>query len=235
MKQKVFISLLAAVFCASAGTLKAQDCASGYCPDSITVHHVANDVSPVTVTITYPVVETTLGSGGTDNYCWLTQNLGATAQPSSPTDGSVEPRGWFWQFNRKQGYAYDGSRTPSTTWTASISENMDWQTGNDPCTLLLGANWRLPTKTEWDNALAEGGWDGYNSSFDSVLKMHLMGDLGYTSGAFQLSGSSGFYWSSTQNATDNARAWYYNTASQLATMNHNYKSYAIAVRCVYAL
>ncbi len=62
-------------------------------------------------------------------------------------------------------------------WISSISENSDWLPANDPCTLLLGSGWRLPTLIEWETADATGGWDNYNETFASVLKLHAAGYL----------------------------------------------------------
>ncbi len=156
-----------------------------FCPASVTVNHVAGNVSPETVTITYPLVKTTLGSSDGTPNCWIAQNLGATTQATSATDASDAAAGWYWQFNRKQGYAYNtgtSTRTPNTTWINPNTVTSDWETVNDPCTILLGSNWRLPTSTETSNADSDrygGGWNGYNDVYASVLKIHAAGQLNY--------------------------------------------------------
>jgi len=166
------------------------------CPSSLTVTHTAAGVVPVTKTVTYGVVSTNLSGA---NKCWITQNLGADHQASSATDATEASAGWYWQFNRKQGYKHDGTtRTPNTTWITSINENSDWQSGNDPCRLLLGAGWRIPTYTEWENADANGGWNNWNGTYASVLKLHAAGNLGGSGGSLSNRGIGGFYWSSTQ-------------------------------------
>ena len=59
--------------------------------------------------------------------CWLTQNLGSDRQATLLTDNSEAASGWYWQFNRSQGYKLDGSiRTPSTSWVSSIYESANW-------------------------------------------------------------------------------------------------------------
>ena len=193
------IILITAFLWATAIATQAQDCATGYCPEPFIVTHKQGDISPLTQTTTYGVVESTL-SGAT--ACWITQNLGATAQASSATDASVAARGWFWQFNRKQGYAHDGTtRTPSVVnWITAIDENSDWLAENDPCTLLLGGNWHIPTATEYGNVVTNGAWTEYTDAYNSVLKIHAAGVM--NSGNMLDEGARGLYWSSTQDATN---------------------------------
>ena len=166
------------------------------CGDNLNITHIAGEVAPVTKTVNYGTVLTNLSGA---NKCWITQNLGADHQASSATDATEASAGWYWQFNRKQGYKHDGTtRTPNTTWITSINENSDWQSGNDPCRLLLGAGWRIPTYTEWENADANGGWNNWNGTYASVLKLHAAGNLGGSGGSLSNRGIGGFYWSSTQ-------------------------------------
>ncbi len=238
MRHRIFISLLAAGLCAAIGTLRAQNCATGYCPKSVTFHHFIDGISPETVTITYPVVETTLGSiDGTTN-CWLAQNLGATTQATSATDASDAAAGWYWQFNRKQGYAYNTStstRTPNTTWEDPMTGSIDWLAVNDPCILLLGDSWRLPTITEWENADTSGGWDNPTEVYNSVLKLHAAGRLSNTTGSIINRGSYGHYWSSTHDSGDinNGRYFYFYSSS--AALFDNFRSYGQNVRCIMEL
>ena len=194
------ISFLTAFILAMAFAASAQNCATGYCPETLIVTHKQGDISPLTQTTTYGVVESTLSG---DTACWITQNLGATAQASSATDASVAARGWFWQFNRKQGYAHDGTtRTPSVlNWIDAIDENSDWLAANDPCTILLGSNWHIPTATEWANVNTNGAWATETDAYNSVLKMHSAGRLADADGSLILEGNRGFYWSSIQGAS----------------------------------
>src|SRR5699024_8442454 len=91
--------------------------------------------------------------------CWITQNLGANQSAISATDGTEAAAGWYWQFNRAQGYKHDGTtRTPSNAWTSwiggttGINESAQWSSVNDPCVNLLGSGWRMPTHAEWTAA-----------------------------------------------------------------------------------
>jgi len=104
-------------------------------------------IASETKTVTYKKVLTNLSGF---NKCCITQNIRASSLASSATDNTEASTGWYWQFNRKQGYKSYQGRTP-ITWPY-ISENSDWITANDPCTILHVGGWRIPTKTEWESA-----------------------------------------------------------------------------------
>ncbi|MCX6304961.1 MAG: hypothetical protein NT040_08335 [Bacteroidetes bacterium] len=139
------------------------------CGISFTMTHLAlgSGVAPVNKTVTYGnVVYEATGP----NTCWITQNLGATHEAATSYDDTEASAGWYWQFNRQQGYKHDGTnRTPNTTWIADIFEDSDWVAANDPCALLLGVNsgWRLPTYSEWTAVRSQWIWPWY--PFDGPL------------------------------------------------------------------
>jgi hypothetical protein len=198
------------------------------CGNSFTINHVAGSVAPVDKTVTYGTVETDLTGS---NKCWITQNLGAYHQATTATDATEASAGWYWQFNRKQGYKHDGTtRTPNTTWITSISENTDWLPANDPCTLLLGSGWRLPTHTEWETADATGGWDNYNETFASVLKLHAAGGLTTSDGSLVHRGLNGNYWSSSQFNSDGGCRMNFDSGNSF--MNYYFKAIGFSVRCL---
>lgn len=169
------------------------------CGSSFAVTHLASGgVAPVDKAVTYGTVTSSLSGA---SKCWITQNLGSDHQATSATDATEASAGWYWQFNRKQGFkmADDGTtRTPATTWISPISETSDWTAANDPCTIELGAGWRIPTNTEWTNAKTNGGWTNYTGTYNSVLKLHAAGYLGNSNGSLNGRGTVGSYWSSTQ-------------------------------------
>lgn len=206
--------------------LQAQNCVTGYCPATLTVHHNAGLVSPATVDITYKVIESTISGA---QKCWLAQNLGATQQATAATDATAASAGWYWQFNRPQGYSHNGTtRAPTTTWVTPISETGDWQLANDPCRLFLGGAWRLPTSTEW--ATAKTGWTTYTNGYNSVLKLHAAGRLANTSGDLNSRGTYGHYWSSTWGSSTGANNLYL-TASVVMILNYP-MAYGYSVRCL---
>lgn len=205
------------------------------CGSTMVINHTtANGVAPVAKDAAYKTVATSIG--GTGIKCWITSNLGATNQATSADDGTEDAAGWYWQFNRKQGFKHDGTtRTPNTTWINPIAENSDWAAGNDPCTIELGTGWRLPTKTEWQNADASGSWTNYYQSFNSDLKLHGAGTLStsngsYIDGALNQRDTYGYYWSSTQ---ANATSGYSMLSGTLNSLIVGYlKSDGFSVRCL---
>jgi hypothetical protein len=185
-------------------------------------------VAPVNKTTTYGTVTNIPGEA---TKCWITKNLGATQQAISVNDSPEASAGWYWQFNRKQGYKHDGTnRTPNSAWISNISENVDWQGANDPCNLELGTAWRLPTYTEWNNVNNTGGWTNWNGPWGSDLKLHAAGYLYNSSGSLNGRGSVGYYWSSTHNST--VYSFYLYFFSDFSCLSSGNKAYGFSVRCL---
>ncbi len=116
---------------------------------------------------------------------------------------SESSAGWYWQFNRQKGYKYDDLiRTPNSKWITSIEEKSDWIKANDPCSLLLGIGWRLPTYDELKATDAADGWSNYNETFSSKLKLHAAGFLLTRDGLLNHRTLNGRYWSSSQSSND---------------------------------
>jgi len=196
------------------------------CSSSLTVTHTAGVVAPVTKTVTYGIVQSNLSG---ENKCWITKNLGADVQATSASDATEAAAGWYWQFNRKQGFKHDGTtRTPATPWINSTTESSDWMAINDPCAILIGTGWRIPTNTEWTNANINGGWVNYES-FGSVLKLHAAGSLYYDDGSLIGRNWLGYYWSSVQNLTTSAWILSFGNTSNVGTF-HKMGGYSI--RCL---
>jgi hypothetical protein len=203
---------------------------SGIPCNSFTLTHNAGSVAPVTKTVTYGVVATSLSGA---EKCWITQNLGADHQATSATDATEASAGWYWQFNRYQGYKHDGSiRTPNTTWIYPIDENSDWTIEKDPCRLLLGNGWRIPTNLEWTNADANGGWSNYNQTFSSVLKIHAAGSLLSPGGSLVDRGGGGDYFSCTQATNYNCYALYFNIDFSYVEIGGSNKPHGFSIRCL---
>jgi hypothetical protein len=198
------------------------------CGSAITVNHVAGAVAAVTKTVTYG---TATNIPGASTKCWITSNLGADHQANAVNDATEPSAGWYWQFNRKQGYKVEGStRTPNTAWIDYISENSNWLPANDPCALELGNGWRIPTDTEWSSVDAGGTWTNWDGPWNSALKMHAAGYLEDIAGSLTLRGTYGFYWASVQ--MGNTGGWVLTFKSNTCAMGVPVKMRAFSIRCL---
>jgi hypothetical protein len=197
------------------------------CGSTVTVNHATGVVAPVSKTVAYGTVTNIPGE---PTKCWITSNLGADHQATAVSDATEASAGWYWQFNHKQGYKHDGStRTPGTSWIAPISENSDWIAANDPCTLELGSDWRIPTSTEWTNVDAGGSWTNSNGPWSSDLKMHNAGKL-YIDGGLTFRGVLGYYWSSAKSSE--TFGFYFIFGIGGSSIDSNDKSQGFSLRCL---
>ncbi len=190
-------------------------------------HTTTGGVAPVNKTTTYGTVTNIPGE---ITKCWITSNLGSDHQATAVNDATEPSAGWYWQFNRKQGYKNDGTLTPA--WPGVITENSDWIPANDPCTLELGTQWRIPSYTEWYNVLTVGGWQwsDWNLAWNSGLKLHAGGYLYYINGSLGNSGVIGHFYSATQYNSDNGHALKleYGGASLILSM----RGFGNSLRCL---
>jgi len=197
------------------------------CGISITINHVAGNVAPVSKTVTYSTVGNIPGE---TTRCWITSNLGSDHQATAKDDATEASAGWYWQFNRMQGYKHDGT-TLTPAWTiTSINEADNWTAANDPCFIELGSGWRLPTFSEWENVDAATGWYSLQNTWDSALKLHAAGKLSTGSGTLTFRGMYGDYWSSTGNSYTNGYHLLIQTSSCGTTATAKANGYT--VRCI---
>ena len=200
------------------------------CPSEFTVDHVEGiNGAPETKTVTYHSVSTKIGGG---HLCWLTQNLGADRQAVSYNDASEASSGWYWQFNRKQGYKNDGiTRTPVDGWVMAIKESAIWYSWTDPCKLLLGAKWRVPSIHEWRAADgAPQNWESQEATYNSILKLHSAGYLDRSTSNIMDRGVVGYYWSC--NNYKYYDGYYYNSNGDLTNSIYMRKTFGLPLRCV---
>jgi len=201
------------------------------CGIPVTINHKASgNVAPVNKIVTYGTVNNIPGEPA---KCWITNNLGADHQATAVTDSNESSRGWYWQFNRKQGYKHDGTnRTPNTVWETYNFPNLDWQSVNDPCTIELGFPWRVPTKTEWYN-VKTNGWTNTNDPWNSGLKLHCAGALDYTDGTLFSSGIMGQFWSGTKYDFNDGHTFQMIIGQSInSSYNVNYFGYGNSIRCI---
>jgi hypothetical protein len=200
------------------------------CGSSFTKTHTAGTIAPVTKTVTYSTVTNIPGE---TNKCWITRNLGASQQANTVDNATEASAGWYWIFNRQQGYKHDGTtRTPNTNWPSFIHEDSDWESTNDPCSLLLGSAWRLPTRTEWINVdgSSGGNWTNWNGPFNSGLQMHAAGYLDNFDGSLSNRGSRGNYWSSAQGSAGSS--WFLDFSIESSGMDGDNKALGYPLRCL---
>lgn len=201
------------------------------CGSSITIDHVVSGgVAPVDKTVTYGIVT---GLAGEPAKCWITRNLGASAQATVENWYDEAPAGWYFQFNRKQGYQYTTARTPGSAWNAT-NDNLSatWEAAKDPCTLELGTGWRIPTNTEWDNVLVGGNWcgAGQGGPFNTALAIHWAGLLNNEDGSLQARGTEGVYWSSVQQS--DIFGWFLQSDENSCLMIDTGKAFGFPIRCI---
>jgi hypothetical protein len=198
------------------------------CGQFMTINHkTTSGVAPVNKTTTYYTVTNIPGE---TSKCWITSNLGSDRQATAVDDSTESSAGWYWQFNRKQGYKHSGS-TVTPSWTIdTIYENSEWLTDNDPCTLELGNPWRLPTNTEWINVSVQGGWNEWNGPWNSGLKIHAAGYILDTNGSLISRGVTSSFWSSVQSGL--AFGIYFWVRIDYISTTYNYKARGYTLRCL---
>ena len=198
------------------------------CATSITINHIAGQVAPVTKTVTYGIVTNIPGE---PDKCWISQNLGADHQANTVDDATEASAGWYWQYSFKQGYKHDGTtRIPNTTWNSGFSLPYGWIAANDPCTIELGSNWRIPTMSEWVDINTAGVWTSWNGPWASALKMHAAGSLTSGYGTLSNRGAWGNYWSSGQYDINRGESFSFNSTYTLLTYTLDANGFSL--RCL---
>lgn len=211
------------------------------CGDELVFTHTYGDgCTPETVTITYNTKSSNL-SGSTK--CWITQNLGAASQATASDDASVTSRGWFWQFNQKQGHynkGLEGTQVNYPTMALIAPPTTNWTSANDPCTQLFGATsgWRIPTNAEWTyvDGASGGNWSSAANAYDSDLKLHMPGyillNLSGTMQAITDIGKRGLYCSSTRYDTSYPYYLHITSSSSVTNRITYYHSIGFTLRCL---
>jgi hypothetical protein len=98
--------------------------------------------------------------------------------------------------------AWWGMGVSSDSWTGNIVTSTN---GKDPCA-VLGAGWRMPTITDWQNVSTYEDITSTISAFMSNLKLPSAGYRWPSQGGVYTSGT-GHYWSATSSDNGNGRAF----------------------------
>lgn len=209
-------------------------------PNEETVSHgyvegvTPENIDPDDADRIYSVIRADWEGPGGDSR-WLGMNLGAVQRPVSIDDESPESAGWYFKFNRKKGYQHSESGYSQVRYFRIEPDyffpvgqyDSDW-IRNNPCTELLGEEWRIPTEAEWMAA----------SAAEADLNLHKGGIInGFNGFLFNYRGTRGNYWSATQFLSDGKavyRGQYISIDDEglVADSGHLLMSMGIPVRCI---
>lgn len=129
-------------------------------------------------------------------------------------------------------YSNDGIN--NDIWAASVPQATTANNGCDPCKLLLGGTWRLPTLSEWDGLRSNTQTAGvYLSDLSSALNSYLkLPGSGYRD-AFSTTVSQtgifgkGFFWSGFGNPNSREAAYFHTNGNT----SYDLKGYGYSIRC----
>ncbi len=164
----------------------------------------------------------------TEAKYYISPNANPTTDPTPPstaTDGGVNTS------TRQFGYLYNWCAAMGGQDTAACANATT--PAPIPTTNICPAGWRLPTGGSGGEftALNTAINGGSTSSDAGLLTSGLFQRSGYWNGSFYNQGSSGNYWSSTQNSATYAYNLAFNSTN-VDPANYDNKSNARAVRCV---
>lgn len=163
-----------------------------------------------------------------NNPSGLVKQWGANVNPyyynnSSPTWWSVDVIG------------------TTDTWTASLPSQANENQGCDPCRLLLGGTWRLPTSSEYEGLNNNASTTGVaitnsTSGFNSWLKYSSGGRRDVTSTTLLEVGTAAYYWTSTATLTSsisstNAYLISVKTSNANISPYMSNRGYGYSIRC----
>lgn len=153
----------------------------------------------------------------------------ATANPNNPQALNKEGNNPFYSFPKASGYWWFQG-TDQDLWSNSTPQRVDEYNGCDPCKQLLGGNWRLPSRDEWQRVIDKENITNYKTAFESNLKMPL---AGYRLGAdakIHNEGKLARFWSNT--SSNKGSAYLVNIANNKVEIPAYSRSGGLSIRCI---
>ncbi len=182
---------------------------------------------------------------------FLCYNLGAANTSADPFTPSWEINGGYWQWGSKTeaaagpvgpnaGDANDGA---VSGWNTTVAPDGAWsdasKTSSDPCP----AGYRVPTKAQWDGLIANNTITAVGSSwtddptnyssgmkFGDYLLLPAAGVRFFNNGALFFRGTTGYYWSSTEDVNNLAWAVGFDNMNN-STVNET-RLFGTTIRCI---
>ena len=176
---------------------------------------------------------------GSTTYTLAKYYTHAGANPTTnPTQPSTDTTGGGSGAGRQYGYLYNwcaamGAQNGGPKPNTSACANATTPAPNTAIS-ICPAGWRLPTgqATTGDFTLLNNAVNSASTTTDAGLRSEWLAQWsGYWSSGFNVLGSYGYYWSSTQNSATNGRFLNFYSSSVYPS-NYYTKIYGFAVRCV---
>lgn len=150
-----------------------------------------------------------------------------------------EDAGMFYQWNRKIAWPSAGD---ITDWDITTPEGDIWEKANDPCP----AGWRLPSNddikklsdtvkvsNEWTTVNGIPGIKFTDRATGKSVFFPAVGCRSIFNGALIVTGSYGYYWSSTPSDSDSERAYRLALCINYVDLSPNtYRKQGFSIRCV---
>jgi len=152
----------------------------------------------------------------------------AILSPNNPSALNKTGSNPFYYYASASGYFWSGGLV--TDKLSGDLTKVNANTGCDPCSKLLGADWSMPTKAEWENLLSEESITDFATAYSSNLKIPSAGLRNVANGTLGSLGTLARYWTADANASGQAHV--VSISNVTATTLPVSRGGGISVRCV---
>ncbi len=159
------------------------------------------------------------------NSAILTNGMLSPNNPSALNKTGNNP---FYYYATASGYFWSGGAA-----TDQLSGDLTYvnsTTGCDPCSKMLGSEWSMPTKAEWENLISQENITNYSTAYESNLKIPSAGLRNVANGTLGSLGTLARFWTADANA--NGQAYVVSMSNVSATTLPISRGGGISVRCV---